>query len=61
MFWLFMSMLIPLWIPLTAMGVGAIADARARRRGTAALTGAAAIVAQIHTGARSETLEPVAA
>lgn len=48
MFWLFFAMLIPVWIPVTAVVFGSIADAVNRRRGTHALTGAAAIVAQLH-------------
>lgn len=47
MFWLFFSMLTPVWIPVAAVLFGALADWVARHRGTHALTGAAAIVAQL--------------
>jgi len=53
MFWLFFAMLTPVWIPVTAVVFGAIADAIQRRRGTHAPTGAAAIVAQLRVNAES--------
>lgn len=65
MFWLFFSMLIPVWIPVIAVVFGGIADAVQRRRGVHALTGAAAIVAQLQlktgTERAAEAVEALAA
>ena len=65
MFWLFFFMLIPVWIPVIAVVFGGIADAVKRRRGVRALTGAAAIVAQLQlkteTARSAEAVEAFAA
>ena len=62
MIWLFVAMLIPVWIPVIAVVFGGIADAVQRRRGTDALTGAAAVVAQLRiSNEQAHAAEPVAA